>query len=48
MKAASGFEMTARVFCVIAVCSRLENGHLGTNGRVARKGKAETGKGIAA
>src|ERR1700732_2023847 len=30
-KAASGFEMPARVFCVIAVCSRLENGHLGAN-----------------
>jgi hypothetical protein len=34
----------ARVFCVIAVCSRLENSHLGTNGRAQRKQKWKQGK----
>ena len=43
-KSACGFEMPARVFCVIAVCSRLENGHLGANGRTQGKEKRKQGK----
>ena len=43
-KAACGFEITAHDFCVIAVCSRLENGHLGANGRAQGKEKRKQGK----
>src|ERR1700730_16544708 len=42
-KAASGFEMMARVFCMIVAASWLKNGHLGANGRAQRKEKRKQG-----
>jgi hypothetical protein len=45
-KAACGFEMMARLHCVIVAASRLENGHLGANCGTQGKEKRKQGKGF--